>query len=213
MSGGKKGTSMNLAVERSGGPLAFERQPKESAKAFAAFSVYLGLGPDRTLAATAAKVGKSKRMMEKWSLRWNWAGRVVARAAHLAEVERGAIERQAIAKAVEWAKMTESVRREAWQEAERAIAMVREARERWEASGRTPGFEGMARMLELAFKLKQFAAGMPSEIKEVNTTVTGTVDVDWEIALRRAYGPQAAEPPRGGKVVDVEAVPALEDKR
>jgi hypothetical protein len=50
----------------------------------------------------------------------------------------------------------------------------------------------------------------------VNTTVTGTVDVDWEIALRRAYGPQAgeaAEPPSGGKVVDVEAVPALEDKR
>ena len=39
---------MSLAVERSGqaraasaGPLAFERQPKESAKAFAAFSVYL----------------------------------------------------------------------------------------------------------------------------------------------------------------------------
>ena len=211
---------MSLAIEQSGatralsaGPLAFERQPKESAKAFDAFSVYLGLGPDRTLALTAARVGKSKRMMEKWSLRWNWAGRVVARAAHLAEVERGAIERQAIAKAVEWAKMTESVRREAWQEAERAIAMVREARERWEASGRTPGFEGMARMLELAFKLKQFAAGMPSEIREVNTTVTGTVDVDWEIALRRAYGPVAAPPADAPAVVDVEAVPALEDKR
>jgi hypothetical protein len=194
-------------------PLPFEQQPKESAKAFAAFSVYLGLGPDRTLAATAAKVGKSKRMMEKWSLRWSWCGRVVARAAHLAEVERGAIERQAIAKAVEWAKMTEAVRREAWLEAERAISMVREARERWEASGRTPGFEGMARMLELAFKLKQFAAGMPSEIREVNTTVTGTVDVDWEIALRRAYGPVAAPPADAPAVVDVDAVPALEDKR
>jgi hypothetical protein len=211
-----KGTIMSLAVERSGqarapsaGPLAFERQPKESAKAFDAFSVYLGLGPDRTLAATAARVGKSKRMMEKWSLRWNWAGRVVAQAAHLAEVERGAIERQAIAKAVEWAKMTESVRREAWQEAERAIAMVREARERWEKSGRAPGFEGMARMLELAFHLKQFAAGMPSEIREVNTTVTGTVDVDWEIALRRAYGPKG----QAAAVVDVEAVPAPEAKR
>ena len=91
--------------------------------------------------------------------------------------------------------------------------MVREARERWEASGRTPGFEGMARMLELAFKLKQFAAGMPSEIREVNTTVTGTVDVDWEIALRRAYGPVAAPPANAPAVVDVEAVPALEDKR
>ena len=53
---------------------------------------------------------------------------MAAHAAHLAEVERGAIERLAIEKAVEWAKMTEAVRREAWQEAERAIAMVREAR-------------------------------------------------------------------------------------
>ena len=191
--------------------LAFEQQPKESDKAFSAFSLYLSLGPERTLAATAARVGKSKRMMEKWSLRWNWQGRVAAQGAHLAEVERGAIERQAIAKAVEWARMTEAVRREAWQEAERAITMVREARERWEESGRAPGFEGMARMLELAFKLKQFAAGMPSEIKEVNTTVTGTVDVDWEIALRRAYGPrenvETLKPETlKGEVVDVEEI-------
>jgi hypothetical protein len=197
---------MSLAIEQSGatralsaGPLAFERQPKESAKAFDAFSVYLGLGPDRTLARTAARVGKSKRMMEKWSLRWNWQGRLAAQSAHLAEVERGAIERQAIAKAVEWARMTEAVRREAWQEAERAIAMVREARERWEESGRACGFEGIARMLELAFKLKQFAAGMPSEIKETHTLVTGKVSVEWEAAIRKAYG-----------VVDVEEVQRTE---
>ena len=205
-SGMRKGTTMSVAIEQSGatralsaGPLAFERQPKESAKAFDAFSVYLGLGPDRTLARTAARVGKSKRMMEKWSLRWNWQGRLAAQSAHLAEVERGAIERQAIAKAVEWARMTEAVRREAWQEAERAIAMVREARERWEESGRACGFEGIARMLELAFKLKQFAAGMPSEIKETHTLVTGKVSVEWEAAIRKAYG-----------VVDVEEVQRTE---
>lgn len=206
---------MNLAVERTGTPLAFERQPKESAKAFAAFSAYFGLGPDRTLSAAAAKVGKSKRMMEKWSRRWNWPGRLTAQAAYVAEIERAAIERQAVAKAVEWAKMTEAVRREAWLEAERTIALVRRARERWEASTRTPGFEGIARMTEVAFKLKQFATGMPSDIKEVNTLVTGTVDVDWEIALRRGY-PRAGEgpePPSGGKVVDVEALPAVEDKQ
>ena len=53
----------------------------------------------------------------------------------------------------------------------------------------------MARMLELAFKLKQFATGMPSEIKETHTHVTGKVSVEWEAAIRKAYG-----------VVDVEAV-------
>jgi hypothetical protein len=34
--------------------LPFEQQPKESNKAFAAFSLYLSLGPDRSTAAVAA---------------------------------------------------------------------------------------------------------------------------------------------------------------
>ena len=177
--------------------LPFERQARGSQRAFAAFSVYLSLGPDRSLSAAGAKLGKGKRQMEKWSRRWSWGERVAAYGAHMAELERRAIEDQAVAKGVEWAKMTEPVRREAWLEAERTIAMVRRARERWEKSGRTPGFEGMARMLELAFRLKQFAAGMPSEIKETHTLVTGKVSVEWEAAIRKAYG-----------VVEVEEVQA-----
>ena len=196
--------------------LSFERRPKESARAFAAFSLYLSLGPDRSLSAVGAKLGKGKRQMEKWSRRWSWAERVAAYGTHMAELERRAIEDQAVAKGVEWAKLTEPVRREAWLEAERAIAMVRKARERWEKSGRTPGFEGMARMLELAFKLKQFAAGMPSEIKEINTHVTAKVSLEWEAAIRKAYGvvenaetlkPEPLKPERPkGEVVDVQEV-------
>ena len=41
---------------------------------------------------------------------------------------------------------------------------------------------------------------MPTEIKEVNTTLTATIDVEWEIAIRKAYGPVP------GTVVDVETV-------
>jgi hypothetical protein len=60
--------------------------------------------------------------------------------------------------------------------AEETIAMVREARAQWLAKGRTPGWEGMARMLELAFTLKKFAAGMPNEIKEVNTNIAAVLN-------------------------------------
>ena len=59
----------------------------------------------------------------------------------------------------------------------------------------------MARMLELAFKLKQFAAGIPSEIKEVHQHVTGTVSVEWAQAIRKAYGL-----PDDAPIVEVEAV-------
>ena len=34
--------------------LAYEQQPRETSKAFAAFMTYLELGPERTLAAVAA---------------------------------------------------------------------------------------------------------------------------------------------------------------
>ena len=190
---------------------AFEQQRNEGAKPFAGFKTYLELGPQRSLEAVAQKFTKSSRLIKRWSARWNWTERVLAHAAWVAGIEREAIEGRLVGKAVEWEKTHEAIRREAWQEAEKTIAMVRTARERWEKSGRTAGFEGIARMTEVAFKLKQFAAGMASEIKEVNTTLTATLDVDWEIAIRKAYAVDAP-PATGPAVVDVEAAPALEAK-
>ena len=157
-----KGWKMNnevgaasVAPLRPGRPavLAFEQQPKESNKAFAAFKIYLDLGPRRSLAAVAKKLGQSKCMPERWSRRYGWQARVLAWDAHFADLERQAIEQMAVEKAVEWWKLQEPTRRQAWQEAEHAIAMVKQAREQWQKSGRTPGFEGIARLLELAFRL------------------------------------------------------------
>jgi len=39
-------------------PMMFEQQPRESAKAFAAFSLYLSLGPQRSLTEVAQKLHK-----------------------------------------------------------------------------------------------------------------------------------------------------------
>ena len=191
----------------------YEQHPRESVRAFAAFKMYLDMGPNRSLASVAAKMGRSKTRMEQLSRKFGWPERVAARDAHLAELEREAIERLACEKAVEWWQLHEPARRQAWQEAEEAIAMVREARERWRKSSRTVGFEGMARMLDLAFKLKQFAAGMPAEIKEVHNLHAGKVSLEWEEAIRKAY--QVAAPPANesgpavetpATVIDVEEV-------
>ena len=182
--------------------LTFERQRRESSKAFAAFNTDLDLGPDRTHALVAEKLGVSTRMVNKWSTKYGWLERVAARDAYIAEVERLAIERVAVEKAVEWWKLHEPTRRLAWLKAEQAIKLVDKAWERWEKSGRTVGFEGMARMLDLAFKLKQFATGMPSEIKEVHNLHAGKVSLEWEEAIKKAYG-QTTPPPA---VVDVEEV-------
>jgi len=166
----------------------FEQQPREGAKAFAAFKAYLDMGAERSLEAVAQKLHKSVTILGRWSAKYDWQARIKAHDVHLAELECKAIERVAVEKAVEWQRTHEGLRRQAWREAEETIVMVRQAREQWKAKGRTPGWDGMARMLELAFKLKQFAAGMPGEIKETHTQVTGKVSVEWEAAIRKAYG-------------------------
>ena len=192
--------------------MMFEQQPHESNKAFAAFKTYLELGAQRSLVVGAEKHGKSKTMIERWSRRFDWPARVQARAAHLATIEREAIEGLALEKAVDWNKVHEAVKVAEWQRHKKLIALADEMLARWEKNKAKCGtLEGIARVLELATKLGRLAAGMPTEVKEVNTTLTATVDVEWEIAIRKAYG-QVAAPPANepaetpAMVVDVQEV-------
>jgi len=193
--------------------MAFEQQPREHIKAFAAFKTYLELGAQRSLAVVAERHGKSKTMIERWSRRFDWPARVQAHAAHLAAVERQAIEGLALEKAIEWDKVHEAVKVAEWQRHKKLIALADEMLERWEKNKAKCGtLEGIARVLELATKLARLAAGMPTEVKEVNTTMKATIDVDWEIAIRKAYGQVAAPPanvtdePKNETIVDAEEI-------
>ena len=183
-------------------PLPFEQQPRESAKAFAAFKIYLELGPERSLPAVAEKCKKHVSIMGRWSSRCHWAERVAAHAAHLAAVERQAIEGLAVEKAVEWNKVHEAVKIAEWQRHKKLIALADDMLERWGKNKAKYGtLEGIARVLELATKLARLAAGMPTEIKEVSGEFKATLSVEWETALKKVYG--KAKPVA---VVDVEEV-------
>lgn len=202
---------MSEKIERT--VLPFEQQPRESNKAFAAFKTYLELGPDRSLAAVSQKLAKSQQLLKRWSSKFDWPARVTAHGAHLAVIERKAIEALAVEKAVDWSKVHEAVRVAEWQRHQKLIALADEMIARWEKNKAKCGtLEGVARVLELATRLGRLAAGMPTEVKEVNTTMKATIDVDWEIAIRKAYGGQEAESRnpkseiRNGGVVDVEEV-------
>jgi len=69
----------------------FEQQPRESAKAFAAFSLYLSQGAERSIEECARKFLKSSRLLRRWAQKFDWSGRVAAHATHLAVVEREAV--------------------------------------------------------------------------------------------------------------------------
>ncbi len=179
----------------------FEQLPREGNKAYAAFRVYLEMGPQRSLSLTAGKLGKSKVLMERWSRRYDWPGRVAAHGAYIAQIEREVIEGLARERAIEWMKVHEDQRIQEWNARTRALKLAEKIIGRWEKNeGKSGTLEGIARLLELASKLGRLAAGMPTDVKEVNTTVTGTIDVEWEIAIRKAYGPAQ---PVEAKVIDV----------
>jgi hypothetical protein len=188
--------------------LAFEQQPKESEKAFAAFSVYLSMGAERSLAAAGRKLGKSKTMMEKWCRRFEWPARIAAYSAHMALVEREAAEAITRAKGVDWAKRYQELREAEWQERKNLVEFAAEVRRRWMAKeGRCGNLDGYARLLELASKLGHSACEKPIDLAvghrvEVTGADGGPIRVEIEAALKKIYGQ-----PLPGEVVDVQAEP------
>lgn len=69
---------------------AWDRTPNESDRAWAAFQIYLGLGPDRSFAETARRFGCSlSNVKNHWCYKNNWASRACA---YDKEVAREAIQ-------------------------------------------------------------------------------------------------------------------------
>ena len=179
-------------------PLMFEQQPKESAKAFAAFALYLSMGPERSAAAVAAQLAKSEQLIRRWSARWRWTDRVAAHGAHFAAVERQAMEAIARGKSVEWAAREQAQREEEWASRAEALELAREAIARWKKNeGRCGSLEGIARLLELASILGRRATGMATDRTEVTGEDGGPIRVELSAALNKIYG----------DVVDVEVTP------
>ncbi len=184
-------------------PLAFEQQPKESAKAFAAFSSYLSLGPARSLAAVAQKLAKSEQLLKRWSAKFDWAARVQAHSAHLAIVEREAIEAVARAKGPQWEAREQQLRETEWSLHEAAIAAARKGLAAYMERDKVyANLADIARMLEIASKLGRLATGLGTDGERRKGDDLPTMRVEVTVALEKIYGE-----PLPGEVVDVEVTP------
>lgn len=184
---------------------SFEQQPKESAKAFAAFSLYLVLGPERSIRAVGEKLGKSEGLVERWSARFDWPARVQAHAAHLAIVEREATEALTRGKAAQWVTRREEHRDDEWALRAELIAASRKVLRRFTEENRGATLGDVARALELASKLGRLATGMATDRSEITGDEGGPIQIEFEVALRKAYGG-----PAPGAVVEAEVVEGQE---
>ena len=191
---------------------AFEQLPKESAKAFAAFSLYLNLGAERSLAAVAQKLSKSEQLLKRWSAKFDWPARVAAHAAHLAVVERGAIEATARGKAAEWEKRETQLRETEWSMHEAAIAAAKRGLAAYMDKDKVyANLADIARMLEIASKLGRLATGLDkSNGEQRDGDDLPGLRVEVTVALEKIYGDaEVAAPPA---IVDVQTVPVLAEK-
>ena len=189
---------------------AFEQQPRESAKAFAAFSLYLSLGAERSTREVGKKLGKSEGLIERWAAKFDWRSRVAAHATHLAVVERGAIEATARGKAAEWEKRETQLRETEWSMHEAAIAAAKRGLAAYMDKDKVyANLADIARMLEIASKLGRQATGLDKSNGET-ADEPQTLRVEVTVALEKIYGDaEVAAPPA---IVDVQTVPVLAEK-
>lgn len=182
-------------------PLSFEKQPRESEKAFAAFSLYLSLGPERSLASVSQKLAKSEQLLKRWSAKFDWPARVAAHGAHLAIVEREAMEIAARSKAAEWSSREQQLRETEWAMHERAIAAAKRGLDAYmEREKVYANLADIARMLEIASKLGRLATGLGADGEKRKGDEAPTVRVEVTVALEKIYGE-----PLPCEVVDVDA--------
>ena len=190
---------------------AFEQQPRESAKAFAAFSLYLNLGPQRSTAEVAKKLAKSEQLIRRWSAKFAWTDRVAAHGAHYAIIEREAVEAVARSKAAEWEKRETQLRETEWSMHERAIAAAKRGLDAYMDKDKVyANLADIARMLEIASKLGRLATGLGTDGERRAGDDLPALRVEVTVALEKIYG--QAEPAPTGEIVDVQTVPVLPEK-
>ena len=183
-------------------PLPFEKQPRESDKAFAAFSLYLSLGAERSTREVGKQLGKSEGLIERWAAKFDWRSRVAAHGAHLAVVERDAIEAAARSKAAEWESREQKLRETEWAMHEQAIAAAKRGLDAYMAREKVyANLADIARMLEIASKLGRLATGLGTDGDRRRGDDLPAVRVEVRVALEKIYGE-----PLPGEVVDVEVV-------
>lgn len=188
-------------------PLMFEKQPRESEKAFAAFSLYLSLGPQRGLREVARKLDKSLTVIGDWSKKFDWPARVAAHSAHLAIVEREAIEAAARRNAAVWETREQKLKETEWEMHERAIAAAKRGLDAYmEREKVYANFADIARMLEIASKLGRLATGLGDGEQRKGDDLPA-VRVEVTVALEKIYGEPLPEELAGRPaIVDVEEV-------
>ena len=160
----------------------WERQPKETDKAFGAFAAYRDLGLERSVAKALDILGKKPNYtstMEQWSVRWGWRLRSSAWDSYVDRRERDVVLEAAEQKAREKLLVADGM----WKTAAKGLMMwssylndvdaLRKQRSA-DAAPTPPPISpaDVHRLADAGLKLSQLLEGKPTDIQEQRTRIT-----------------------------------------
>lgn len=143
-------------------PRLWQRQPGETPADFTAFAAYLRLKGRRSHRATAELTGHSLGAIRRLSARYNWPGRVTAFETRLADATQSTLDG-----VIQAAITTSKSDLEQFRIKEFLLAhQIIHASHRWLKLATDPrrhqvSLTQICRLIEMAFKLKCLATGMP----------------------------------------------------
>lgn len=149
--------------------LPFQQQDGESHQAFHAFSCYRDMQSDRSIEHVAQKIGKSSRVLARWSKKYNWVSRarsydiaLDARVRHVTEQDAVKERREMLKGHAEEARSLRKIARQ----------LVTEFQRRWDEKGTLQWITGedfikmvgqLPKIVETAQKLERLAMGETAE--------------------------------------------------
>ena len=161
--------------------------PREGAKPFAAFKVYLEMAGERSTAKVASQLSKSCALIRRWAAKFDWHARALAFDGEKARIEVKAIEDEAAKKAGEWSKRIQKLKETEWEMHEAAIAAARRGIDAYLSREKVYGnLSDIARILEVASKLGRLATGLGDEAQR-SASELPAVRVEFNLALEKVY--------------------------
>ena len=145
-------------------PEPWERQRKESDKAFEAFAAYRDMGAERSHAKVAQKIGKNKGLIARWSRVHGWVSRIEAWTD-----EQDRLMREVLLKGVT------AMRKNHAEIATAMLIKALKALQQLPAEEMTSG--DIAKMVDVAAKLERLSRGEVTERTEGRSEVSGKVTV------------------------------------
>jgi hypothetical protein len=176
-------------------PSLWDRQPDEPAEAYQLFIAWLTLPSVRKTAAAAKKFGCSVHRVRRTAARHRWKTRTRAFDNYRASLASDALHRLLHREARTMEERADQFRQQEWALHEGMMLMAQGIIENLRKYPRSTSINDVVKLIDFASRLGRRAAGMPIDHTEP-PPAPPALDLEWEAAIRKAYGPCAAPPAR-----------------